>query len=224
MRSASSWLHRLARSRVARVAVSRLAGVACVATLMAACAGPSTTETFYALSDGGVVVSSLPAPAAGAAEPPGIVVSAVSVPELIDRPQIVTRDNANRVVVAEQHLWAESVRAGVARTLAVRLSRALNEAGRPARVAAYPQTSIQKPTIRVTVDVIQFDAVPNGQAIVDALWSVRRVGDQTVRTGRTVAASPIGGANYEAIVEAWNAAVATVDRDIAAVVIEVLPR
>lgn len=187
------------------------------AALLAGCAGAGAPEHFYALNDGGVVQSSVPA-AAGQPTLPGIVFSAVTVPELVDRPQIVTRDASNRVVVSEHNLWAEPVRSSIARTLATRLARTLDEAGRPAQVAAYPQASIASPVLRITVDVVRFDAVPNGEAVIDALWSVRRTSDGVVRTGHTVASAPISGVAYDAIVEGWNAALRDVNRDIAAMV------
>lgn len=198
----------------------RVAAALAIAACVAGCAASGTRERFYALNDGGVVQSTAgPAMASALAAPlPGILISSVTVPELVDRPQIVTRDNSNQVIVSEQNLWAEPVRSGVGRTLAVRLSRALAEAGRPAQVGAYPQTSIVDPYLRVTIDVARFDAVPNGEAVVDALWSIRRTADGYVRTGRTVASSPIAGTGYDAIVSAWNDALATVDRDIAAAV------
>ena len=200
----------------------RSALIAMAAVLLGGCAGSAGHENFFALNDGGVVLSTTATSASAAtAALPGIVVSAVTVPELIDRPQIVTRDAANRVVVSEQNLWAESVRSGIARTLATRLSRALAVAGKPAQVAAYPQTSIANPALRITVDVIRFDAVPNGEAVIDAVWSIRRTADGTVRTGRTVASSPIAGTNYDAIVRAWNEALVIVDRDIATMVEQV---
>jgi uncharacterized lipoprotein YmbA len=196
--------------------------------LVAGCASKAPSESFYALNDGGVLISTTSsAPRAG--QPtvaqkstlPGIVVSAVTIPELVDRPQIVTRDSTHRVIVSEQNLWAESIRSGVARTLTTRLARALAEAGRPAQVAAYPQTSIVDPVLKITIDIVRFDAEPNGEAIVDAVWSVRRVGDDSVRTGHTVASAPIAGASYEAIVRGWNDAVEVVDRDIAAMVLQI---
>ncbi len=197
------------------------------AALVAGCAAAVDRDTFFALSDGGAVIGSTPAATSasnGAGSTPstlpGVVISAVSIPELVDRPQIVTRDNANRVVVSENHLWAESIKSGIGRTLATRLSRALADAGQPAQVAAYPQSSIADPALRITVDVVRFDAVPNGEAVVDALWSIRRPSDGTIRNGRTVASSPIAGTSYEAIVGAWNDAVATVDRDIADAVVQ----
>jgi uncharacterized protein len=205
-----------------------VASTAATLALLAACGtGKSPSESFYALNDGAPVITSttsvaksLPVPAPGAVLP-GIVVSAVTIPELVDRPQIVTRDSTNRVIVSEQNLWAESVRSGIGRTLATRLARALADAGHPAQVAAYPQTSIANPVLRVTIDIVRFDAEPNGEAIVDAVWSVRRPADDLVRTGRTVASAPISGTSYEAIVGGWNKAVADVDRDIAAMVLQI---
>jgi len=192
---------------------------ALIVVLVAGCAGSGNPENFFALNDGAVVQSTTTKSRSPSL--PGIVISAVTVPELVDRPQIVTRDASNRVVVSEQNLWAEPIRAGIARTLATRLSRALDEAGQPAQVAAYPQTSIAAPTLRVTIDVVRFDAVPNGEAVVDAVWSIRRPSDGTVRTGRTVASAPIAGTSYDAIVHSWNDALQVVDRDIAAMVLQI---
>lgn len=211
--------------------VARAMLAAASLALVAGCAGSGAPEHFYALSDGGVVVSS-PVRAASTSQPsmamqvsslPGIVVSAVTIPELVDRPQIVTRDSVNRVIVSEQNLWAESVKSGIARTLATRLARALDASGLHMQVGAYPQTSIADPALRITVDIVRFDAVPNGEAVVDALWSIRRPADDLVRTGHTIASSPIAGVGYDAIVHGWNEAVAVVDRDIAAAVLEVGP-
>lgn len=198
----------------ARASGGKVAALA-TALVVAGCAGPKTTEHFYALTDGGVVLS---APATAGADParvlPGVLISAVTVPELVDRPQIVTRDSQNRVNVAEQNLWAEPLRSGVSRIIASRLARTMQGAGKLVEVAAYPQSSITKPYVRVTIDLVRFDAIPNGEAVVDALWSIRRVEENDVRTGRTVVAVPISGDGYEAIVAAWNDALVSVERDI----------
>ena len=197
--------------------------VALVITLVITCAGcstPSASERFYALSDGSTS-SSVPAAATSTSSAlSGIVISAVTVPELVDRPQIVTRDGANRVNVAEQQLWAEPLKNGIGRLLAVRLAKTLADAGRPARVAAYPQASIANPDLRVTIDVLRFDAVPGGEAVVDALWSVRRTSDASVRTGRTVATRSIATRTYDDTVRAWSEALDQVNSDIARVVLQ----
>ncbi|MEO8935416.1 MAG: PqiC family protein [Burkholderiaceae bacterium] len=211
------------RLRIEPRKIADLAALAMAAAVVGGCAGAGSIERFYALNDGGVVQSTTTSTTGLANQGPalpGIVISAVTVPELVDRPQIVTRDADNRVNVSEQNLWAEPVRAAIGRTLATRLARAMVAAGRPAQVAAYPQSSIQNPYLRVTIDVVRFDAVPNGEAVIDALWSVRRSSDGAVRTGHTVASSPISGISYDAIVRGWNEALREVDRDIAAMVVQ----
>ena len=193
-------------------------------TLVATCAGcstPSASERFYALSDGSSSTSAPVATSTAASNAlPGIVISAVTVPELVDRPQIVTRDGANRVNVAEQQLWAEPLKNGIGRVLAVRLAKTLADAGRPARVAAYPQTSIANPDVRVTIDVQRFDAMPGGDAVIDVLWSVRRTSDDSIRSGRTVATRPITALTYDDTVRAWSEALDVLNMDIAAVVVQ----
>ena len=198
---------------------SGIALIGCLA-ILSGCAGSSNRERFFGLTDGAVVM----APVRGASTPtggpqpaalPGVVVSAVTIPELVDRPQIVTRDSSDRVIVSEENLWAESIKSGIARTLAARIGRAMADAGSPVQAGAYPQNSIADPVLRITVDVVRFDAVPNGEAVVDVLWSIRRPADNLIVTGRSVAASPIAGVGYDAIVHGWNDALATVDADIA---------
>jgi uncharacterized lipoprotein YmbA len=211
-------------SPLRRRSASLLLGLANVAVL-AGCAGSANSERFFALTDGAVVITQADAANASAKQQrstlSGIVVSAVTIPEIADRPQIVTRDSTDRVIVSEQNLWAESIKSGIARTLASRVSRAFADAGVPVQVGAYPQNSIADPALRITVDVVRFDAVPNGEAVVDVVWSIRRPADDLIRTGRSVASSPIAGTGYDAIVHGWNEALATVEADIATHVLEV---
>lgn len=196
---------------------SRVAALMAVLALTcAACSTPGASEHFYTLNDG----STGSAPPAASNALPGVVISAVTVPELVDRPQIVTRDGDNRVSVAEQHLWAEPLRNGISRVLAVRLARTLADAGQPAQVGAYPQTSIPSPDYRITIDVQRFDAVPGGDAVIDVLWSVRKTSDDSVRSGRTVATRPIAALTYDATVRAWSEDLEVLDRDLAAAIVQ----
>ncbi len=177
------------------------------------CSTPAATERFYTLSDGGSSADARKS-TTGGAEPPGIVISAVTVPDLIDRPQIVTLDGANRVGVSEQNLWAEPLKNGIGRALAARLARSLSTAGHEVRIAPYPQTSIASPAIRITLDIQRFEAGPRGTAVVDVLWSVRRSRDGSQRTGRTIAARAVGGDSYDDMVRAWSDALASVEADL----------
>ena len=195
-----------------------LAGLAAVATNLAGCAS-SSDERFYTLSEtsfGEARASDAATSATSSAVPRGatgplrIVISAVTVPDLVDRPQIVTRDSANRVNVSERNQWAEPLKSAIGRIVAARLAETLA----PARVAAYPQSSIADPDLRITIDVQRLDAIPGGQAVIDALWSVRRSSDGMIRPGRTLATRQVDGVGYEEAVRAWSAALQDVSRDI----------
>ena len=190
------------------------AGLVAVATNLAGCAS-SAGERFYTLSETsfGEAHASDAATSAtrpGATGPLRIVISAVTVPDLVDRPQIVTRDSANRVNVSERNQWAEPLKSAIGRIVAARLAETLA----PARVAAYPQSSIADPDLRITIDVQRLDAIPGGQAVIDALWSVRRSSDGMIRPGRTLATRQVDGVGYEEAVRAWSAALQDVSRDI----------
>ena len=191
-----------------------------LAVTCAGCSTPTASEHFYTLSDGSSSAPASSAPGVATSDAlPGIVISAVTVPELVDRPQIVTRDGANRVDVAEQQLWAEPVKNGIGRVLSVRLSRTLAAAGHPVRVAAYPQASIASADYRITLDVQRFDATPGAEAVIDVLWSVRKTSDDSIRSGRTVATRPIAALTYDDTVRAWSEALEVLNRDIAAVIV-----
>lgn len=190
-------------------------GLVAVAASIAGCAS-APGDRFYTLSEASSgnarasdVVTGVTPNAAGSAI--SIVISAVTVPELVDRPQIVTRDGDNRVGVSEQNQWAEPLKSAIGRVVAARLAERLA----PARVAAYPQATIGNPDLRITIDVQRFDAVPGGEAVVEALWSVRRSSDGMTRPGRTVATRQVDGVGYEEAVRAWSAALVDVSRDIA---------
>ena len=196
-------------------------GLVAVAASLAGCASASG-ERFYTLSEessGNSRASDTETRVTrpGAAGPLSIVISSVTVPELVDRPQIVTRDTANRVNVSEQNLWAEPLKSAIGRVVAARLAETLA----PARVAAYPQASIADPDLRITIDVQRMDAVPGGEAVIEALWSVRRSSDGMTRPGRTIATRQIEGVGYEEAVRAWSAALDDVSRDIGSAVKEV---
>ena len=183
---------------------------AIVVGLLTGC-GTVATERFYTLADASI--DAPPLISAGSDTRPAaptIVISAITIPELIDRPQIVTRDGANRVNVSEQHLWAEPLKSAIGRVIAARLAQTLSSA----RVAAYPQSSIANPDLRVTIDVQRLDAVPGGEAFIETLWTVRRTSDDATRSGRTMARRAVDGVAYEDAVRAWSAALDDVVRAI----------
>ena len=79
------------------------------AAALAACAS-RPAEHFYTVS----AESSVPDPGAAAQR---IVVSAIVIPTLIDRPQLVVRTGGHEIAVLENHRWAESLSVDLTRAL-----------------------------------------------------------------------------------------------------------
>lgn len=177
----------------------------CLAVAVLASCGSPPKERFYTLSAAGVAAAT----AAEARE--HVVVGPVTLPEVVDRPQLVVRIGANEVAILEQHRWAEPLKSEIPRLIARTLSQLLGAS----RVSAYPESASQEAGLRVTIDILRFEAVPGIEASVDALWSVRRLPGGKPTTGRSVVSEPIAGEGYDAVVAAYGRALATLSRNIA---------
>ena len=77
-----------------------------MATVLLAACGSSPKPNMYTLLDGVV-------PSAGKSAGLSVAVMPASVPDLIDRPQMVVRQAGNRVQILEQQRWAEPLRASM---------------------------------------------------------------------------------------------------------------
>jgi uncharacterized protein len=172
---------------------------------LAACGitGTSPEPRFYTLASE-APLSALPSAAAYT-----VVVGPVTIPDVVDRPQIVTRTAENRVEIAEQARWAAPLKSEIARVIADHLAKTLPNA----RVSTMEQRATGAPDYRVIVDVQRFDSSNEGAAI-QAAWQVRTKENPTALSGRSVVAEP-AGAGYDALVAAHSRAVAKVAAEIA---------
>ena len=171
-----------------------------VATL-AACAATGGKERFFTLN--------APEPPAAADSAPSVAVVSVTVPDLVDRPQIVVRAGPNQVGMSEQARWAEPLRGAIARVVTANLAAAMNGKVAPQRGA--------DPDYRVTLDVQRFESTLGDGVLIDAVWSVAPKSGER-RTGRTVAREKARGPDYDGLAAAHSAALATVSREIAAAI------
>jgi len=173
--------------------------------VLAGCASPPK-ERFYTLSAAGVAVTATAAEARD-----HVVVGPVTLPEVVDRPQLVVRIGANEVAILEQHRWAEPLKSEIPRLIAGTLSQLLGAS----RVSAYPESTSQEAGLRVAVEILRFDAALGIGVSVEALWSVRGLSGGKPTTGQSVLREPIAGEGYDAVVAAYGRALATLSRDIA---------
>ncbi|WP_109477966.1 PqiC family protein [Paraburkholderia sp. C35] len=182
------------------------AACVCVAAVLAGCSSPRTN--FYTLNADSTLQ------AAGAPVAVSVVVGPVTVPDLVDRPQLVTRVSGNEVKLNEFARWGEPLKSGVAAVIAADLTRLL---GSP-RVSVSSQTVAGTDAYRVRVDIVQFESIPGEAVAVDALWTVRVAGRADLLTGRSTVREPVQGADDTALVAAHSRALAAVSRDIAAAI------
>jgi uncharacterized lipoprotein YmbA len=146
-----------------------------------------------------------------------ICVGPVSVPEHLNRPQMVRRIGDNQVEFAEFSLWAEPLQENITRVLMENLSVLLSTD----QVCRFPGNSDLSPDVRVSVDVVRFDAGPESGAVVEARWVAVRGGDvegaerQSSRVeGKVVADDPAE------VVAAYSRALEQISRDIAGKILE----
>ncbi|MFC0399220.1 PqiC family protein [Paraburkholderia rhizosphaerae] len=178
------------------------------AALLASGGCKSPNSTFYTLSPDASLEHT------GAPLRTAVVVGPVTIPELVDRPQLVTRVSDNEVALNEFARWGEPLKSGIARTIAADLGQLLGAE----QVSVLGQAALVQEAYRVRVDIVRFDSAPGDAVTIDAQWVVRVPGKALPVSGRTVAREPVGTASDDALVAAHSRALAAVSRDIAAAI------
>jgi uncharacterized protein len=176
-------------------------------SLLTGC-GSSPRETYYTLSAVGAMNSAAP----GSVESTySVAVGPITLPEVVERPQLVLRVGPNEVTLVELHRWAGPLKSEIPRIIAENLAAYLDVK----RVAAYPQSAGDNADYRVLVDVQRFDSTLGESVTIDALWTIKRVSDGVMRTGRSSVKESSSGGSYDAVVAAHSRALATISREIA---------
>lgn len=182
----------------------------CLAVALLAGCSSSPKATFYTLN---VAATN------GTSAPPlnSVAIGPITLPDLLDRPQLVVRTSANRVDILESHRWAESPKSEIPRIIAANLGILL----KPARVSTYPQNAGLEADYRVLLDIQRFEMSVGEGVGLEVLWSVRRNDGGVPKAGRTVVSEPANTAGYDALVAAQSRALAAVSRDLAQALREV---
>jgi hypothetical protein len=187
---------------------ARLCALCALVVLAGGCSTP--TSRLYTLSRA-------PAPAAAAAAPmpnTTVVVGPVSIPAIVDLPQIVVSTGANSVTLDEFNRWASPLQSNISRVVAENLVTLL---GTP-RVSQFQQSLNLDADYRVAIEVQSFDSAPGDAATLNAVWVVRRTKDGRAQTGRTSVREPAGAAGYDALAAAHSRALARMSQEIADVI------
>ena len=141
-----------------------LAFVGLIGLALAGCA-ETQPPSFYLLS-------SLPPPETSngsmVSDQPAIGVGPVTLPVHLDRPQLVTRANPNRLDLAEFDRWAEPLQGMFSRTLAENISALV----KTDLVYVLPRRNVPELDYQVAVEVFRFDRGADGQVQLLARWTI----------------------------------------------------
>lgn len=188
-------------NRIARFGLALLGVMAC--QVLTGCAS-APADRFYILGNRTPRVSPDKLPGVG------VTIATLTIPELVDRPQLVLRTGSNRVTVLDNQRWAESLKTGIARVLASDLAAEVGtaEVGTPA------DRSRRKGDLSVSIDILRFDSALNGMAQIDARWIVRTAPDAAGVSGSASVQEP-SGATVDEVVAAHDRALARIAAQLA---------
>jgi len=136
----------------------------------------------------------------------------VRLPEYLDRPQIVARQSATRLQLADSHRWAEPLSENIPRVLGENLSALLGTE----RILLHPWPISRATDYQLLVEVLHFENESDGAARLVALWSVKgKDGAIVLPERRSSLVVPAASRDQEGHVAALNAALGSLCREIA---------
>jgi uncharacterized lipoprotein YmbA len=187
------------------------------AALAAGCLGPGAAPDYFTLSPaaGGT------ADAALAARPElGLAVGPLEFPRYLDRPEIVTRDGAHRLVLWDDRRWAGSLRTDVLRVVGDDLGALLGTS----RIAVYPVEPRFPLDYRVLLELLEFEGVPGRAVTLRARWTVAGPDGRALAVEESRFEEPVASPAWEDLVAAQSAALGRVTRRIAQRIAALAPR
>lgn len=137
---------------------------------LSACTAP--TKVRYHMLSGGS-----PLQVNSASETPEyrVAIGPATIPEALDRQQIVLSVAPNRYAISDSDRWSEPLKREIPRVIA----EAVGERLHAIHVAAHSQYGGQGADYRVLIDVLRFDSAPGKSITLEAKWSIRtRTGDR----------------------------------------------
>ena len=172
---------------------------------LAGCASP--TVHLYTLMASEPAAAAMPAKAEYK-----VLIAHVTLPESVDRPQLVVRAGPNRVVALEQQRWVEPLHEAIPRAIREDVSAQLPAA----TVLLNLEAADGKPDLVLDLEIVRFELFPGESAVIEARgWLKPRTG--SARLIHSVARGQVRGSrdDYNALVAATAAALTSLSADLA---------
>lgn len=127
----------------------------------------------------------------------------VKFPNVLDRPQIVTRPATGRLEMAEFQRWGGYFKDNFMSVLASNISTLLGTD----QVLVYPFAGGMKPSHQVEVEVYRFDGKPGDSVVLNVGWILKTADPAPAMSfTRSTIVQPVTGDGYDALVAAKNGA------------------
>ena len=183
--------------------------VMCAVLLLLTACGTTAPTRFYILNP--VTDTDTSSPAAKNNHI-SIALASVTLPEHLNRPQIVTRQGGHQVRVDEYNRWAEPLDAHVTTILAENLSLILGTD----RISITNRFKNSDFDYQLSVNVLRFDGWPGKEATLVCRWELGR-GEESAESPpqRFSATRPVEGDDYRDLVAVLSSMLADLGREIA---------
>ena len=144
----------------------------------------------------------------------------VTLPDFLDRPQLVDRSGANRLEVDEFQRWGGSLRADIVNILSENLAHLLGTS----RVLILPAEVRVPVRYRLVADILRFEPGEDGQAHLKVRWALIDPEAETTRAMRESSfRQPYAPGDRDSQVAALSACLGAFSREVAAT-LQSLPR
>lgn len=180
-----------ALQRLAQFPVRRL--LALMPLLLAACAS-APAEHFYTLQ------APATPPASEQLWPQPLVLANLTLPDLVDKPQLVLRKNPQQVQIMEQRRWAEPLKGALAQALAANLR------AQGMQVALTSDHLAHDSAWQLWVDVLQFESSPGKEALLEVQWQVRSASGARLYSGKGLWREAVASSDIDALIAAHQRA------------------
>ena len=132
-----------------------------------------------------------------------VILGPVSVPQEVDRPQIVVREGPSQIFLNEQQRWAAPLKDSLPRLLATELDRSQSNY----RFAPTSSSAVATPKARLAIDVTRFDVSSVAGATVSAHWVYRSLAQESPPIeGNAIGQAPVSSGGYDELVDALRLA------------------
>jgi uncharacterized protein len=135
----------------------------------------------------------------------------LTLPAILDRNKIVTRQLNQTLKIAEFHHWAAPLQEILSETLA----RNVGALNRVITVRKYPWTVYGQVDLQVIVDVVRFDTTPGQSANLKATWTIKNEkANRVIQNGKTNLNQPLTDRSYPGTVRGLSHILASFSQEL----------